>query len=349
MADYGGKKYGLTGHTDGMEQQYVDLSPFAGQSIQLRLRYATDEAFVERGWFADDFAVSADGTEVWTDDVESGDAGWATTVGTFVEGTPLGAGWRIDTGTAENNHYYLAEWRNFDGFDEGLKYAYDTTYSSFGPWKVEKIRYNAPGMLVWYRDTTYGDQNPVLATTYDLPSVGSKGGLLVVDSHFDPLRRTGRAAEKDPSTLNNVPSRPQSSNAAFGQETYPFKECLAEVEGERWQREYCTRFRSQPAVRTFTDAKGWYPGIEHRAELANPWFFRDADASVVLPNRGNEPYSVRVVDENGEPLEELYGTDLGLGVPLGDGNPTDPFGVMLRVLRSTHDDMVGLIGVRPAE
>jgi immune inhibitor A len=102
-------------------------------------------------------------------------------------------------------------------------------------------------------------------------------------------------------------------------------------------------------VRTFTDAKGWYPGIEHRAELANPWFFRDADASVVLPNRGNEPYSVRVVDENGEPLEELYGTDLGLGVPLGDGNPTDPFGVMLRVLRSTHDDMVGLIGVRPAE
>ena len=62
-----------------------------------------------------------------------------------------------------------------------------------------------------------------------LPSEGAKGGLLIVDSHFDPLRRTGAAAALDPSTLKNLPSRPQSSNAAFGlQPTYPFKECVTE-------------------------------------------------------------------------------------------------------------------------
>ena len=196
--------------------------------------------------------------------------GWTATVGTFIPGTPLGAGWRIDTGTSSANQYYLAEWRNFDGFDEGLKYAYDTTYSSDGPWKVEKIKYNAPGMLVWYRDTTYGNANPVAATTFDLPSTGSKGGLLLVDSHFDPLRRTGEAADKDPSTLNNlrVASAVEQRGVRSRGATYPFKECLAEVPGEDWRNEYCTVVRPEPAVSTFTDAKGWYPGIEIRGNVA---------------------------------------------------------------------------------
>jgi immune inhibitor A len=248
---------------------------------------------------------------------------------------------------SSSTHYYLAEWRNFDGFDEGLKYAYDTTYSSFGPWKVEKIKYNAPGMLVWYRDTTYGNQNPVLATTYDLPSTGSKGGLLIVDSHFDPLRRQGVAAVKDPSTLNNMPSRPQSSNAAFGRASYPFKECLAEVKDEDWRNEYCTSVGSLPAVNTFTDAKGWYPGIETRPGL----FFRDIDASVVIPNRGNKPYSVRFVHADGTLATDhpYWGQDIGLGVPLGTGDPTDPYGVKLTVQKSKQGNTIGQIRVQPAK
>ena len=347
MKDYGNKKYGLTGDSHGWRHDYVNLTAYAGKSVQIRLRYATDAAFVERGWFADDFSVTSGTTTVWSDDVESGDNGWTKTTGTFVEGTPLGAGWRIHSGTSSSTHYYLAEWRNFDGFDEGLKYAYDTTYSSFGPWKVEKIKYNAPGMLVWYRDTTYGNQNPVLATTYDLPSTGSKGGLLIVDSHFDPLRRQGVAAEKDPSTLNNIPSRGQSSNAAFGRASYPFKECLAEVAGEDWRNEYCTSFGSLPAVKTFTDAKGWYPGIETRPGL----FFRDIDASVVIPNGGNKPYSVRFVHEDGTLATDhpYWGQDIGLGVPLGTGNPTDPYGVKLTVQKSKQGNTIGQIRVQPAK
>jgi immune inhibitor A len=346
MADYGGKKYGLTGTTNGWRHDSVDLTPYAGTAVQLRLRYATDEAFVERGWFADDFEITVGGTPTAVDDVESGEGGWTKTVATFVDGTPLGVGWRIDTGTASRSHYYLAEWRNFDGFDEGLKYAYDTTYSSFGPWKVEKIKYNAPGMLVWYRDTTYGSQNPVLATTYDLPSVGTKGGLLIVDSHFDPLRRSGVAAQRDPSTLNNLPSRPQSSNAAFTtQSTYPFRECLAEVDKKDWSAQYCTDFGPLPGVKSFTDTKGWYPGIEFRGS----YYFRDIDASVVVPNGDTEPYTVRIVGKDGKPETRLYGTDLGGGIVLGDGNPTKPLGVELEILKVADDKMDATIWVQPAD
>ena len=325
LKDFGGKKFGLTGTTDGWSHDYVDLTPYAGKTVQVRLLYATDEAFVERGWFADDFSLTSGTETVWEDDVEGDTAGWTAEAGTFVPGTAVGAGWRLDTGTQVKSHYYLVEWRNFDGFDEGLKYAYDTTYSNEGPWKVEKIRYNAPGMLVWYRDTTYGNDNPVLATSYDLPSTGTKGGLLVVDSHFNPLRRKHEAADKDTSTLNNVPSRAQSSNAAFNTTgTYPFRECLAEIDENDPFAEYCTKFAPRGPVSTFTDAKTWYPGLEFRAGEGpgTGYFFRDQDASVVVPSKDTQTYSTRITDGRGRLLRSQYGTDLGLGSLLGSGNPS---------------------------
>jgi immune inhibitor A len=343
LVDYGNKKNGLTGDSHGWRHDYVDLTPYAGQGIKLRLRQATDAGFLERGWFADDFSLTNGGDTVWSDDVEGGPNGWTTETGTFT--TTTGEGWKIDTGTSQRAHYYLAEWRNFDGFDRGLKYAYDTTYSTFGPWKVEKIAYNAPGMLVWYRDTTYGSVNHVTATTFDLPSTGSKGGLLLVDSHFDPLRRQGQAADKDPSTLNNLPSRPQSNNIAFGHASYPFQECLAEVAGEDWRNEYCTQFGGQSSLNMFTDAKGWYPGVEIRGSSV---FFRDIDASVVLPNRGNAPYTTRVTDPNGNPRTDLYGLDLGSNIVLGTGDPTDPFGVTLSVQKAKQGNSIGQVRVQPA-
>ena len=283
MADYGGKKYGLTGDSHGWRHDYVDLGGYAGQTIQLRLRLATDAAFLERGWFADDFSVTGGGQTTFTDDTEGGANGWTNTVSTFTDTT--GAGWHFDSGTQVRAHYYLAEWRNQTGFDVGLKYAYDTTYSH-DAWKVERVPYNAPGMLVWYRDTTYGNNNHVTANLTALPSYGSKGGLLIVDSHFDPFRRQGVAAQKDPSTLDNIPSRPQSSNAAFTlHPTYPFRECFELLPAEPFS-EYCTDFAAQPGVSAFTDATGWYPGLEIRGSSL---FNRDIDASVVIASRNQAP------------------------------------------------------------
>ncbi|MCG5462686.1 immune inhibitor A domain-containing protein [Micromonospora sp. NPDC053740] len=346
MNDFGGKKYGLTGSTDGWRHDYVDLSAYAGTTVQLRLRQATDEAFEERNWFVDDFSVTGGGATTWSDDVEGGANGWTATGGTFVDTT--GGGWKVSSGTEVHAQFYLAEWRNFDGFDKGLKYAYDTIYSHEA-WKVDRISYNAPGMLVWYRDTALGDVNHVTGQMTALPSYGAKGGLLIVDSHFDPLRRTGEAAVKDPSVTDNLPSRPQSSNAAFTlQRTYPFTECL-EAADEPYSA-YCTKFKGLPPVKAFTDAKGYYPGIEMRDGAA---YARDNDASVVLPSRNNAPYTTRVTNPDGSPAPEFYGVTLGGGaIVLGTGNPGDQgvnYGVSLTIKKAAGDNSSAMIYVTPAK
>jgi immune inhibitor A len=355
MADYGGKKFGLTGSSDGWRHDYVDLTPFAGQDIKLRLRYATDAAFQERGWFADDFSLTDGASTVWSDDVESGDNGWTAHKGTFVLTSPPAGGWSIVDGSVQRSQFYLAEWRNFDGFDEGLKYTYDTTYSNFGPWKVEKVQYNAPGMLVWIRDAEYGDANHVRLNLFNSPSFGAKGGLLLVDSHFDPLRRTGDAAVKDPSSTDNLQSRPQSSNVAFGlQPTSGFKECLAEVPQENWFTEYCTTFGAQPPVATFTDAKGWVPGAECVSTTATcsptaALRSRYTDGSVVVPQRpGADDYTVRVVHTDGTPAPEAYSRSFQ-GFSTGVGNPTDPWGIELSVLKAGPGNTYALVRVNPAD
>ncbi|GII83163.1 protease [Sphaerisporangium siamense] len=313
MKDYGNKKYGLTGDSGGWQHYYVDLAPFAGKNVKLRLRYATDAAAEERGWFADDFSVVSGGSTVFSDDVESGANGWTAVKGTFTDTS--GAGWTQHSGSLKSAQYYLAEWRNLDGFDNGLKYTYDTTWNRQGAWKVEKVPYNAPGLLVWLRDEAIPLNNPA-SNIWTLPSPGSKGQLLLVDSHFDPLRRSGEAATVDTSVLKNIPSRPQSSNAAFGfKKTYAFKEC---IEGAAFT-EYCTQFKPQNPVTSFTDAKGWYPGLENREDGL---YYRFRDGSVVVPSKGNQQYSLRVVNPDGTPATDLYGESVN-GFTLGSGNPGD--------------------------
>ncbi|GIH24106.1 protease [Acrocarpospora phusangensis] len=316
MQDFGGKKYGLTGHTDAWRHDYIDLAPFAGQTIQVRLRYATDEAFTERGWFADDFSVTNGGATVWSDDVEAGANGWTPTVTTFTD--TRGTGWTRHGGTLSSELFYLAEWRNLDGFDQGLAYTYDTNYQRNGVWNVEKVKYNAPGLLVWLRDAAFSSNSPV-SNAFAPPSIGAKGEMLLVDSHFEPLRRSGTAAAKDPSVLKNIPMRPQASNAAFGfDKTYPIKECL-EAAGEPFSM-YCTSFPAQSPVKEFTDAKTWYPGLEFRDPEG--LFFRSRDASAVVPSRDNQLYTARIVHADGSPATELYGENVN-GFILGTGNPGD--------------------------
>lgn len=342
MVDFGDKKYGLTGSTDGWRHDYVDLASFAGTTVQVRLRMATDEAFQERGWFSDDFAVTGGGATTWSDDVEGGDAGWTTEATTFVDGS--GPGWRHDSGTSVKAQYYLVEWRNFDGFDEGLKYGYNSVYSA-GAWKVEKLAYNAPGALVWYRDTTYGNTNMPLANETALPSYGAKGGLLIVDSHFNPLQRTGAAADLDPSTMNAMASRAQSSNAAFGLvKTHPFTECITDAA----LAEYCTDIPALDPVSTFTDDQGWVPGFAVNPANGN-LYYRDADASTVVPSVGNAQYSTPLYDLAGNRFTELDGVDIGLG-PFGSGNPADDgvgFGTVIQVKKAMKGNTAALISITP--
>ena len=108
-----------------------------------------------------------------------------------------------------------------------------------------------------------------------------------------------------------------------------------------------TSGRRQP-VKKFTDTKGWYPGIEIRGSSL---FYRDVDASVVVPSVGNAPYSTRVVDANGNPLPDFYGLDLGANIVLGTGNPADDgvaIGVSFEVRKVAKNNTYATIRVVPA-
>ena len=176
-----------------------------------------------------------------------------------------------------------------------------------------------------------------------------------MDSHFDPLRRSGEAATHDPTTLKNLPSRAQSSNAAFAKRrTRQFEECIEEPAGS--YAVYCNTHAPLAGVAHFTGAKGWYPGLELRGEDV---FFRDVDASVVVPSRDNRRYTTRIVDADGNPLTDLYGTDLGDGIILGSGDPADgnpldtpvedlSLGVELEVRRVAGNNRWVVIGIHAA-
>jgi immune inhibitor A len=308
LVDYGNLQNGITGDSGGWTQLRFDLSAYAGSTIQLRLRYASDAGFLERGMFVDDIAIDAIG---FFDDAESGPGDWVSDPQAFV-GSP-GAGWIMTTGTFSFPHYYLAEWRSMDGFDLGLQYTYDSTFLRYdtGEWLVERVPYNAPGMLVWYRNTRYSI-NDVNTHSFDPPSLGAKGMLLLVDSHFDPLRRiigTGGCA------LCNLASRPQSSNAAFNTwGTNTFTEGFEEADGTI----VLSPIAAQEPVDTFTDSLGWVPGIEVRLDLGG-FYFRDQDASVVVPSLGGADYDWRVVWPDGSPAYDFWGGGWG------SGNPADGF------------------------
>jgi immune inhibitor A len=347
LVDYGGLKNGLTGATDAYRHDWVDLTPYAGQSIQLRLRYLTDAAFQERGWFADDFSVTNGGATVWSDDVENGDNGWTPVVAT--QNGTKGQGWIRTSGTLQFEQYYLAEWRNTSGFDKGLRYAYATRWAGAdGARTVDFTPYNVPGMVLWYRDSSYSlnDEGNHLS---EPPSLGAKGTVLVVDAHPDPEHYKGAAAAANPSLIDALPARQQAMDAAFGPVgRYPFQACFGtNPDPAKYYEVACNRFGSRSAVRRFTDALGWYPGMEYRPDLNpdSPLFFRDFDASVVVPSKGNAVYTTRVTDKNGRVLPSQFGQDLGDGNVLGTGNPRDggpgtdadlSLGVKLKVRRASR-------------
>ena len=69
---------------------------------------------------------------------------------------------------------------------------------------------------------------------------------------------------------------------------------------------------------TFTDDLGWVPGIEVRLDLGG-FYFRDQDASVVVPSAGGADYDWRVVWPDGSPADAFWGDGWG------SGNPIDGF------------------------
>jgi immune inhibitor A len=148
----------------------ADLSAYAGQTIQLRFRYWTDGATVGQGFGVDDIAITGQAT-----DGGETDPGWTY------------SGFSRTTGTTTVSFFnaYFAEFRTYQGYDNGLKTGpYNFGFPDTAPDWVEHFPYQ-DGLLVWYYDTSFADNN-----VGDNCASGRCGGLyLPVDAHPDLLLR----------------------------------------------------------------------------------------------------------------------------------------------------------------
>jgi immune inhibitor A len=324
LADYGGLRYGYTGDTGGWIRAYHNLSAYAGQNIKVRFRYATDAGFQERGYFVDNIVIRAGANVILNDPVEGGNAnGWTPEVKSFVVGEVPSAGWVFATGVRVLPLYYLLEWRNADGFDKGLLYTYNSVFletaaNGGDDWYVDKVRSNIPGMLVWLRDTRFGNEpfgadNQIVNTGNQFlasPSDGAKGGLLVVDAHPDPLRgpanstvNAGFGAVPFP-PKDNWSGRVQTTNSAFTTRATPQITLTLASGTAQAATTVLTRttYAPLPAVTGFHDAFGYYPGVEALPQplttfsaATTPFLrvkgyaFSDPDASVVVPAKDYYP------------------------------------------------------------
>lgn len=161
----GSDRPALHGHSLGHMDLSYPLDDYAGRTVELRFRYATDGAVQELGFVADEITVTADGQTVFADDAESGAGDWRTG-GFSVVGASV---------TDDYPQYYVVENRQYTGFDRTLeKGPYNFGFLDERPDWVEHFSYET-GMLVWLWDTSQSDNN-----TGTHPG---EGLILPVDAH----------------------------------------------------------------------------------------------------------------------------------------------------------------------
>ena len=243
---------GITGDSGGWVDLTADLSTFAGQNVTIGFRYWTDVAVANPGMFVDDIAITGQAL----DDAET-DPGW--TYNGFIR-----------TGSTVSLSFfnaYFAEFRNYRGYDDGLRTSpYNFGFldnPALGDW-VEHFPYQ-DGLLVWYYDTSFEDNN-----VGDHCANGRCGGLfLPVDAHPDLLLRPDNGQAWRP--------RIQSYDSTFGLEATDVI-CLHanSIEG-------C--YGGLPANKVFDDTQSyWTP--------PNPAIGHFGWSSVPVPNTGT---TIRVV------------------------------------------------------
>jgi immune inhibitor A len=194
----------------------ADLSAYAGQTVTLGFGYYTDGGVQganggsPAGVSIDDIAItgqSIDGAE--------SDAGWNYS-------TNGSTGFHSTTGSETFKYFnaYIAENRQYLGYDAGLQTGPYNFGGTVGPNWAERFPYQ-DGMLVWYYDSSYEDNN-----VGDHPG---EGLILPVDAHPEMLHSASGAVMRprlqsfdstfslqatDPITLHlggvgvDIPSRP---------------------------------------------------------------------------------------------------------------------------------------------
>jgi immune inhibitor A len=218
---------GIDGASGGWVPATFDLSAYAGKTIGLRFHYATDGAAGGIGFFADDIALTAGVTTLFTSGAESGTEGW-----TLAGFEAVGA-----SKTVAYDNYYIASHRSFVSYDKYLKSGpYNFGFANTKPDWVEHFSYEK-GLLVSYWDTSQSDNNTSVHP--------GEGLILPIDSHPRAIYR-----------LDGLPwrSRVQIYDAPFSAaKAHSF---TLHVNG------VANYIRGQNAVPTFDDSRSyWSPDI----------------------------------------------------------------------------------------
>jgi immune inhibitor A len=162
---------GIDGTSAGWVPATFDLSAYAGKTIGLQFRYATDPADGGMGFFADAIKVTSGTTTLVDSGAEATPEGW--TLNGF---SSVGA-----TVTNSYDNYYMASHLNYVSYDKYLKTGpYNFGFGAALPDKVEHFPYQ-DGLLLWYWDTSRGDNNTNVHP--------GEGLILPIDSHPVPINR----------------------------------------------------------------------------------------------------------------------------------------------------------------
>ncbi len=208
--------YGITGNARSWRDLTADLSAYEGE-VLLGFRYWTDGNTGGYGFLVDDISVT--GSEV--DGAETEDAGW-----TF-------DGFKRTTGSESKlyNHYYIAEYRQYRGFDNTLEVGpYNFGFldnPELGDW-VEHFPYQ-DGLLINYWDTSQANNN-----TAQHPGAGL---VLPVDAHPTALMLPNGSVWRN---------RIQAYDATFG--LWPTDALTLHSNSVE------SNIDSQPAVKVFDDS-----------------------------------------------------------------------------------------------
>lgn len=147
---------GFSGQSNGWTDATFDLSAFAGQQIQVSVQYFTDGGLIKNGFWIDNISVTGDGQNLLILDAESNHPEISY------------AGIEVNDGNFNYDHYYLVEWRQHKGVDQGLGRINRNNH----------IMTFDPGMVVWYVDTSHTDNG--------VASHPGEGWLGVVDADRNP-------------------------------------------------------------------------------------------------------------------------------------------------------------------
>ena len=125
---------GITGTSNGWVAGNFDLTPFAGQKVQLAFNYVADAGVSLAGFYVDDVNIEADGASIFLDNVEVAPK---FTLDKFT----------VSDGYMYTPQYYILEWRNQVAADLGLAHiARGNSLMSYDT-----------GLLVWYVDESFTD------------------------------------------------------------------------------------------------------------------------------------------------------------------------------------------------